>query len=171
MKKVILLSFFLFSVVLAIGQSSIDPLVKATWSKILKRYESKSGGKINTFDVDGNWVEWPVLFQPVEGEKAEEIDNMEFHMSLPDKPVSRLSDLINYAPVSLAEYKTVSFDASEFEGKDAFKEALLTRFGSAKNIYCLSNELKSPDEYVVILFSVQKGVAKMIGFWIKYYGG
>lgn len=112
MKKKILLGVSMLMTTLLFSQANVDVIIKATWSKLLAKHNTKNSGTINTFDVDGKWAEWPILFQPEESEKAEEIDNMEFHMSLPEKPVRSLSDLMNYAPTTMTSYKTISFDFS-----------------------------------------------------------
>lgn len=156
---------------LANSQANIDMLLKSTWAKIILKHKPKNGGSINTFDVDGKYTDWPILYQPNSDEDLEEIDNMNFHMALPEKPVKGLSELMNYAPSSIAKYKSTSFGVYDFMAKPFFKEALTKRFGSIKNIYCLSSEKENPDEFVIVIFSVKNGIAKMVGFWINYYTG
>ena len=156
---------------LANSQGIMDKFLKQTYTQILIDYKPKNGGTINTFDVDGKFTDWPILYQPNSDENVEEIDNMNFHMALPEKPVNGLSVLMNYSPSSMAKYKSTSFEAYNFMAKPFFKEALTKRFGSTKNIYCLSSEKENPNEYVVVIFSVKNGIAKMVGFWINYYTG
>ena len=156
---------------LAYSQGSTNMLLKSTWAKVILKHKPKNYGTITTFDMDGKFTDWPILYQPVSDENVEEIDNMEFHMALPEKPVKSLSELMNNAPSSIAKYNSTSFDMYDFSAKKQFKEALIKRFGSTKNIYCLSSEKESPDEFVVVIFIVKNGIAKMVGFWINYYTG
>jgi|688.fasta_scaffold88108_3 hypothetical protein len=171
MKKIIFFLCFMILTSLAYSQVSTDMLLKSTWAKVLLKNKPKSGGNVNTFDVDGKYTEWPILYQPESDQNVEEIDNMNFHMALPEKPVNGLSTLMNYAPSSVAKYKSTSFEVYDFMAKPFFKEAITKRFGSTKNIYCLSSEKENSDEFVIVIFSVKNGIAKMVGFWINYYTG
>ena len=65
---------FMILISLAYSQVSTDMLLKSTWAKVLLKHKPKSGGKINTFDVDGKYTDWPILYQPESDQNVEEIN-------------------------------------------------------------------------------------------------
>ena len=58
---------------LANSQGIMDKFLKQTYTQILIDYKPKNGGTINTFDVDGKFTDWPILYQPNSDENVEDL--------------------------------------------------------------------------------------------------
>jgi hypothetical protein len=190
MKKLIFLILLISSASFLQAQApSPSQLMKATWAKILKQYKPKKTTEaVVEFDPDQNSVEWPLLYQHsnwvaiIEYPEVEEIDkeklkNFEYEVPTPlgwpeGGPVRALSELFRDAPGLIKYYKTRRFEEMFFEHQENFKNAFIQRYGSTKNIYCLtSKENESSYDFVVVFFIVKNGVPKMVGFCMNYYSG
>ena len=190
MKKITFLILLIGSVTFLQAQTpSPSQLMKTTWAKILKQYQpKKSTDPVVNFDPDPNSVEWPLLYQPsnwvsiIEYPEVEEIDkeklkNFEYEVPTPlgwpeQGPVRALSEFFSFAPEKITQYKTRKFEEIFFEHQENFRKAFIQRYGSTKNIYCLtSKENENSYDFVVVFFIVKNGVPKMVGFCMNYYSG
>lgn len=165
-------------------------LIKATWAKILIKYKPKKAHTaVVSFDPDPNCIDWPLLYLPENWEPGnsdfpdvDEIDrdklkNFEYEVPTPlgwpsAGPVRALSEFFDNATASINSYKVVSFENAYSDYKQNFEKAFNKRFGTTKNIYCITDNSNSrPNEFVVAFFVVKKGVPKFIGFCMNYYTG
>ena len=194
MKKITFLILLIGSVTFLQAQTpSPSQLMKTSWAKILKQYKpKKTTDPVVDFDPDPNSVEWPLLYHPeynpdlyndetnvyhvVDEIDREKLKNYEYEVPTPlgwpsAGPVRALSDFFRFASGSITKYRASPFDTfNHINDHDDFKKALIQRYGSTKNIYCLADDINK-SEFVVVFFIVKNGVPKMIGLYINYYSG
>lgn len=191
MKKLIFLILLISSASFLQAQApSPSQLIKSAWSKILIEYcPKKPHTEVVSFDPDPKNVEWPILYLPENWEpgksefpEVDEIDrdklkNFEYEFPTPlgwpsGGPVRALSEFFNYAATSIKYYKVITFENDYFDYKENFEKAFIQRYGSTKNIYCITNKSSSnPHDFVVAFFIMKNGVPKMVGFCMNYYTG
>jgi hypothetical protein len=88
--------------------------------------------------------------------------------------VRALSDFFKMASGSITKYRAYPFDTFRIiSDHDGFEKSFIQRYGSTKNIYCLSDKanLEGSYDFVVVFFVVKNGVPKMVGLYINYYSG